>query len=68
MIRRPVTSSNIASIGWEDGVLEVEFKSGHHYAYEGVPEGVYQEAIGSISVGKFVAANVVGNFQSRRLK
>jgi hypothetical protein len=68
MIRRPVTSSNIASIGWEDGVLEVEFKSGHHYAYADVPEGVYQEAIGAGSVGKFVAANIVGKYQSQRLK
>ena len=68
MNRRPVTSSNIASIGWDEGVLEVEYRSGHLYEYADVPEGVYQAALGASSVGKFVASEVQGNFQSKRLR
>lgn len=68
MTRRPVSSANIASLGWEDGVMEVEFRSGHIYEYAQVPEGVYQEALGASSVGKFVAANVVDQYQHTRLK
>jgi hypothetical protein len=66
--RRPVASSNISSIGWEDGVLEVEFNSGHLYEYADVPEALYQEALGADSVGKFVSSKVIGSFQSKRLK
>jgi hypothetical protein len=67
MNRRPVQSSNISSIGWSDGTLEVAFTSGHLYAYEGVPESVYQEALGAGSVGKYVATHIVGKYQSQRL-
>jgi KTSC domain len=71
--RRPVTSSNIASIGWEadsqgEGTMEVQFKSGHVYAYHEVPESVYQSALGASSVGKFIASEVVDHFEHTRLK
>jgi predicted fused transcriptional regulator/phosphomethylpyrimidine kinase len=68
MNRRPVTSSNIASIGWEDDTLEVEFVSGHIYAYEGVPEAKYQAALGASSPGKFIASEIIGTHDHRRLK
>lgn len=33
----PVSSSNIASIGYENGTLYVAFNHGGVYAYSGVP-------------------------------
>jgi hypothetical protein len=71
--RRPVTSSNIASIGWEQdsqgkGTMEVEFKSGHVYTYHEVPESVYESALGASSVGKFIASSVVDHFEHTRIK
>jgi hypothetical protein len=71
--RRPVTSSNIASMGWEEGpggegVMEVEYKSGHVYEYHDVPESVYQAALGASSVGKFVASQVQEKFEETRIK
>ena len=41
MERISVSSSNIASVGWEDGILEVEFTNGGVYQYQGVPEDIY---------------------------
>jgi len=37
MERDPVTSSNLKSVGWENGTLEVEFHSGDIYRYANVP-------------------------------
>jgi hypothetical protein len=41
MEREPSTSSNIKSVGYEDGVMEVEFKGGSVYRYH-VPKEVYE--------------------------
>jgi hypothetical protein len=68
MQRRPVTSSNIASLGWEDDTLEVEFRSGHIYVYRNVPQATYQAALGADSVGRFIARTVAGQFEHTRLK
>ena len=35
-------SSNIASVGWEDGVMEVEFRNGSVYHYE-CPREIFEE-------------------------
>lgn len=35
-------SSNIVSVGWEDGTMEVEFKGGAVYRYE-VPREIFEE-------------------------
>lgn len=52
MDRTPVASSNIASVGWESGTLEVEFLNGYVYSYVGVPEGVAREIRTAVSPGK----------------
>lgn len=43
MKRDPVTSSNVAAVGYDDAThtLEVEFKDGSVYQYFAVPESVY---------------------------
>lgn len=38
MIRQPVSSTDIRSIGYENGVLEIEFHSGGIYTYPNVPK------------------------------
>ena len=72
MLRRPVTSSNVASVGWEPGeegedvgVLEVEFKSGHVYRYEGVPEREFEALVGAGSVGRYLNAHIIGHYDER---
>jgi hypothetical protein len=67
MQRRPVSSSNVASMGWDDETLEVEFVSGHIYQYHEVPESVYSNLLGAESIGKSLH-EIKGRYQSTRLK
>lgn len=56
----PVSSSNIASIGYEKGTLYVAFNRGGLYAYTGVPESVYHSLMSAASHGSYLAAHVKG--------
>jgi hypothetical protein len=67
MTRRPVSSSRVASVGWQDDTLEVEFTSGHIYQYHEVPESTYLNLVGADSVGRELNAVIAGH-QSTRLK
>ena len=52
MIRKPVSSSRISSVGYENETLEVEFKNGVVYQYYGVSELEYINFIHSGSLGR----------------
>lgn len=60
MQRQPVTSSNLASIGYdaENEILEVEFNHGGVYQYFGVPENVYEELMNADSHGQYFDRNI----------
>jgi hypothetical protein len=51
MNRTPVSSSNLESVGYENGTLEIRFHSGGTYQYSNVPEHVYQGLMGATSKG-----------------
>lgn len=65
----PVTSSNIAMVGYDSETLEmhIQFRSGHVYAYYGVPEDVYHNLINASSVGSFFHYNVRGRYGDTRI-
>jgi KTSC domain len=67
MKRRHVESTNIASVGFDDGDMEVEFVSGHIYIYHDVPEAEYQAMLGADSIGKHLHS-IKGRYESTRLK
>lgn len=56
MNRTRVSSSNIASIGYDSGTqtLEVEFLDGSVYQYHNVPSGVHQGLMGASSHGSYL--------------
>ncbi|MCI6535080.1 KTSC domain-containing protein [Blautia obeum] len=56
MIRHSVTSRRIASVGWENDTLEVEFHNGAVYQYYNVSRSEYQS---------FMSANSLGSELSR---
>lgn len=58
--REPVSgSSNIKSIGYADGVLEIEFASGGVYQYTGPNvERYYHEMMKAPSKGAYFTANI----------
>jgi hypothetical protein len=65
MERIPVTSSNVAEVGYEPAsmTLEIAFCNGNVYQYFDVPEMVYQEFIGSDSVGTYLNANIKNSYR-----
>jgi hypothetical protein len=60
MERIQVSSSNLASVGYDDAsqTLEVEFKRGTVYQYHGVPEVLHQSLMAAPSAGTFFNANI----------
>ena len=70
MDHKPVTSSNIESIGYHapSRTLEVKFKSGGHYSYADVPKDVYDALMTeSDGVGGRFHASVKGKFGHTKL-
>lgn len=67
MNRTPVTSSNIASMGYDDGTMEVEFNNGGVYQYKDVPESIYNQCFNASSVGAFFAANIKNNYEWEKI-
>ena len=60
MERQYVSSSNIASIGYDasDMILEVEFLNGAIYQYYDVPQSVYDGLMSASSHGSYLDAYV----------
>ncbi len=60
MNRIPVSSSNLASVGYdaERRVLEVGFRNGTVYQYFNVPNSVYVGLMAAGSHGRYFDANV----------
>ncbi len=56
MLRDPVSSSNIASIGYDPAseTLEIEFTNGSIYQYFNVNSGLYDQLMAAPSKGQFL--------------
>ena len=69
MNRVPVTSSNVASVGYDAAsqTLEVEFLDGALYQYFDVPSGVHDGLLGAASVGGYLNQNVKNTFRYAKL-
>ncbi len=69
MLRQPVSSSNLRSVGYDPATmtLEIEFHSGAIYQYSGVPESVYEGLMSSASKGSYFHAYIRGRYQDRRI-
>lgn len=63
----PVKSSNIAKLGWNDGVLHVEFSNGGLFSYAGVSNQLYNELLGAKSIGSHFAKHVRPKFKGTKL-
>ncbi|HEY9045264.1 MAG TPA: KTSC domain-containing protein [Ohtaekwangia sp.] len=60
MLRTPVTSSGLASIGYDEdhAILEVEFTSGEVYQYLDVPLEVYEALMSAESHGTYFSKHI----------
>lgn len=69
MNRIPVTSSNVASVGYDPKTqtLEVEFQNGGVYQYFDVPGHVYDALMAAASKGTFLNSSIKGAYRYARL-
>jgi len=68
MERLPVKSSNIKTIGYKEGILEVEFTSGSVYQYNEVPQEIYVNILEAESKGKYFAKVVRPKFKAVKIE
>ena len=69
MIRRPVSSSSLRSVGYDTTreILEVEFRNGGVYQYFGVPSSAHLALLGAPSLGAFVNRQIKKAYPYTRL-
>jgi hypothetical protein len=62
--RQKVTSSDIASIGYDDasGTLEIEFHATSVYRYFSVPKDIYEGLLATPSPGKYFLQHIKGRY------
>lgn len=65
--RTPVASSSIRSVGYDDGVLEIEFHHGGVYQYFDVPGEVYRGVLEAGSRGRYFHDEIRGQYDFRRI-
>lgn len=63
----PVSSSNLSSVGYENGTLYVRFHNGSLYSYSGVPESIYHGLMSAPSHGSYLASHVKNVYPYRRI-
>lgn len=70
MIRAPVNSSNILSVGYDKDsqMLEVEFKTKRIYRYSSVPPHVYAGLIKAESHGKYLQSRIANSYSHVEVK
>lgn len=71
MNRIPVSSSNLASVGYdsENKILEIEFNSGSIYQYFNVPASIYSGLMSAASHGQYFDAYIKkGGFRFQQVK
>ncbi|MGH9891531.1 MAG: KTSC domain-containing protein [bacterium] len=70
MRRTPVSSSNLASVGYirERRLLEIEFQNGHLYEYYAVPEAIYRGLLHAASPGEYFTSHIRDRYRFRQLR
>lgn len=63
----PVSSSNIASVGYEPNNLYVRFNSGWTYVYYNVPYSEYRNLLSASFHGRYFAAHIKNSYSYRRI-
>ena len=69
MIRKPVSSTNLKSAGYDPatGTLEIEFNGGAVYRYNSVPPTIYTGLMEASSHGSYFHQNIKGRYGDHRI-
>jgi hypothetical protein len=62
MRRNSVRSSNIRSVGYDGGTLEIEFHESGVYQYNYVPEHIYRGLMSAVSKGSYFHDHIRDRF------
>jgi hypothetical protein len=69
MEREKVDSSSLASVGYKDGILEVEFrKTGDVYQYFYVQEEIFLALMKARSRGAYFTSHIRENYEFMKVK
>lgn len=68
MNRIKVSSSKINSVGYSEGVLEVEFKNKSIYQYKNVPEFLFAQLLRANSKGRFLKEYIEKRYNYRKIQ
>lgn len=61
----PVSSSDLAAVGYAGTTLWISFHSGGLYEYSGVPQSVYESLMNAPSNGKYFHAHIKRSYPYR---
>lgn len=67
MKRTPVTSTNLKSVGYKDGDLEIEFVNGRVYVYRDVSPATHLALMNAEDIGKHFSAQIRGIYEAREI-
>lgn len=67
MFRNFVQSSNLRSVGYERGTLEIEFRSGGLYQFYGVSEIEYKNLLNASSLGQYFHYKIKDKYTYRKI-
>ena len=70
MEKQPVSSSNIAAIGYDQKTqtLEIDFNNGSTYQYYGVTNNVHDGFLSAGSHGKYFHAYIKGRYPESKIR
>lgn len=68
MNRQPIDSSMILSAGYENGIMEVEFKNGTVYQYDGVDRYIFEDFLSSESKGKYLHKLIKNQYPGKKIE
>ncbi len=69
MERTPVQSKEIAVVGYDakKSILEIVFRRGGVYHYEGVPAAVHQQLMKAPSLGTYFTQNIKDSYSYKKV-
>lgn len=67
MNRAPVQSSNLKSVGYHEGTLEIEFVTGRVYDYYDVSPLIHGQLMAAESAGKYFVEHIRDRYEHKEL-
>jgi len=67
MNRAYVSSTDLVSVGYDNGTLEIEFKENNVYQYFNVPQSIYNGLLSAGSKGTYFHSHIKNKYRYRKV-